>query len=79
MFGRTGENHPRFGLIHSEDTRTKMSLARGGNSISLISVDDKIIIETFSSANVAAKYFSCSHKTILSYARSGKVFKGKYI
>ena len=76
---KSGSNHHLYGKNHSEETRIKMSIARGGSSISLISISDQTILEVFSSARAAGEYFSCCPKTILRYARSGKVFKDLYL
>lgn len=35
MFGRTGESNPRFGTIHTDEARLKMSEANTGKTISL--------------------------------------------
>jgi hypothetical protein len=72
----------------SDNTRKKMSSARGGLPISLISIEDQTILKVFSSSRArraceprpaAGEYFFCCNKTILRYVRSGKVFKDKYL
>jgi len=40
---------------------------------------DNQLLSTFSPAEVASKYFSCTGDTILKYARSRNIFKSKYI
>ncbi|KAF8545342.1 hypothetical protein BDD12DRAFT_811431 [Trichophaea hybrida] len=33
-FGRIGENHPMFGITHTEETKAKMSAAKKGVKLS---------------------------------------------
>lgn len=37
------------------------------------------LTNTFTSANKAGEFFNCSYNTILSYTKSGKLFKGEWI
>ena len=87
----SGKNHPFFGRTHSEETRLKMSAARGGSIIYLNYASSSTclaqkdmntqFIKTFISPpkGGAAKYLSTSDITVMKYARSGKIFQDKYI
>lgn len=65
---------------HSEETLIKMSEAQG-TAIYVYSLgpDKSTLINSFSSANKAAKHFNCDKNTILRNAKNGKIFKGEYI
>lgn len=76
---KRGSNHNLYGKNHSEETRRKMSASRGVSPIFLISVENSTLLKIFSSSRAAGEYFNCCNKTILRYAKSGKVFKDKYI
>jgi group I intron endonuclease len=81
---KSGENHPRGmqGKTHSEETLIKMSEAQG-TTIYVNSSDGSTLINSFPSANKAAKHFNCDKNTILRYAKNtgsgSKIFKDKYI
>jgi hypothetical protein len=49
-----------------------------GITIYLYSLDFQLV-DTFTSAKMAAKQFSCDKDTILKYARSGNIFKSQNI
>lgn len=70
------KNH-NYGKNLSEETRQKISQIKG-MAIYLYSLDLNLI-ECFTSSQKAAKYFGSNNSTILKYARSGAVFKKKYI
>ena len=72
-----GENNPMFGKFHSTETKAKISLALG-KTIFVYDTNGSLI-NKFSSANKAAKSFHCNHNTIISYAKTGKVYKEKWI
>ena len=71
------ENHPNFNKTHSEQTKDKMSRAKG-TTIYVYSLDHQLI-NTFSSAAKAGESLKSSHKTILKYARYRPVSESKYI
>jgi group I intron endonuclease len=72
-----GENHPMFGKIHSKETKALMSVAKG--TAIFVYDSNGLLVNKFSSANAAAKEYNCHHYTILSYAKSGKLFKKEWI
>jgi len=65
------------GIAKTEDTKVKLSIAKGGGSIFVYSKDG-LLVNTFSSARKAGKYFDCSHPTISNYVKNGKLFKGQW-
>jgi group I intron endonuclease len=88
---KSGVNYPLFGKTHSPETRYKMMEAKQnmsketrqkmseaqGTTIYLYN-RYLVLMETFSSARLAAKYLSCSNTTIMKYARNGEIFKKEY-
>ena len=79
MFGvrLTGEKNHFFGKKHTEETRVKMSKAKG-TSIYIYSKNGSLL-NSFTSANLAGKYLQVNHQTILKYADSGKLLKGEWL
>jgi hypothetical protein len=74
---KLGENHPLFSKGHTAETKAKMSAAKG-TAIFVYSSDGKSLINTFSSANQAAKHFKCNKNTVLRYARNNLIFKEQW-
>lgn len=72
----SGDKHSLYGNTHSVETRRKMSKAKG-TSIFVYNLDLQLI-ETFTSATMAAQYFKCSPHTIMKYARLEKFFQSEY-
>ena len=66
-----------LGKTHSAEAKAKMRLAKGGT----IFVHDihGLFVNTFSSTREAGKYFNCSHSTINSYVKNGKLFQNQWI
>lgn len=62
---------------HFTESKAKTSAALGA-SINVYG-SQGLPVYTFSSANLVAKYFNCSHTTILRYASNGNTFKEKWI
>jgi group I intron endonuclease len=75
----TGENHPRgmLGKTHSTGTKAKISETKGTNIF--VYNSQSTLAYTFSSARKAAEHFKCSHPTIVSYVKNGKLFRDKWI
>lgn len=73
----SGENNPMFGisLLHTAETKAKMSVAKG-TSIYVYSSDKSTLINTFTSARKASEYFNCAHTTIIKHVRNGLISKG---
>lgn len=65
------------GIAKSEEHKAKISVAKG----SFIFVYDSkgSLVNSFSSARKAAEFFHCSHLTIISYVKNGKLFKKEWI
>jgi hypothetical protein len=74
---KKGINHPHYGKTHSQETRGKISKTMG-STILVYSLDKRLLM-TFSSSVIAAEYFNCTFKTILSYARSQFIFQEEFI
>jgi len=72
-----GENHPFFGKNYSIETKDKMSQTKG-TIIYKYSLD-LILLKTFPSSKVAAKFFKASNSSIMKYARSNHIYKDQYI
>lgn len=66
------------GIAKTEEHKTRISEVLG-TTIYVYSSDGITLINTFSSARKAVKFLRCSHPTILTYTRNGKLFKGKWI
>jgi len=87
MFERTGENHPRFGIIPTNafgfDANNPMygQVTVTAITVYVYSSLDNSFITVFPLGRVASKAYSVSVSdwTILNYIRTGKVFKGLYI
>jgi group I intron endonuclease len=77
---KSDENHPRGmqGKAHSAETLALISKA-SGTAIYVYSKDKSTLVNSFPSANKAAKEFGCCNKTIKSYALSGLLFKEEWI
>jgi len=75
---RTGENNPRgmLGKIHSVETLVKISEAKG-TTIFVYDINGTLV-NTFSSVNLAVKYFDSSYPTIIKYVQNNKLFKNKW-
>jgi len=65
------------GKVHSSDTLAKISAARG--TAIYIYDSNSFLVNTFTSATLAGKFFKCSKTTILRYANNDKLFKGQWI
>lgn len=91
---KLGKNHHYFGKTRLAETKVKTSLTLLGRARSAeakanisiakgtsIFVYDLLgsLVNTFPSANEAAKNFKCSHHTILKYANNGLLFKEQWI
>jgi group I intron endonuclease len=76
----SGRNNSMYGrsLLHSVETKEKMSAAKG-RTIYLYTSDKSSLINTFNSGRKAAEYLETSHSTIMRYSRNGLVFKGQWI
>jgi len=84
MFGKvhsaetlTKMSEAHKGKSHSAETKTKMSITKG-TAIFVYDTQNSLV-NSFSSAKKAAKFFDCSPNTILSYIKNGKFFKDKWI
>jgi group I intron endonuclease len=66
------------GIKPNDQTKVKMSIAQS-TTIYVYSSDGTTLMNTFTSANNAGKFFNCSYNTILSYTKNGKLFKNKWI
>jgi group I intron endonuclease len=77
----SGKNHPMFGKSVSAETKAKISAAQG-TTIYVYSSDGFTLINTFPSANNAAKHFYVDKDTVLRYARNtgsgSKIFKEQW-
>jgi group I intron endonuclease len=78
MFGKIGENNPNFGKSRSSDSRTKMSIIKGGGTI-FVYDSNSSLVNSFPSARKAAEELNCDHKTIIRYTKSGKLFRDQWI
>jgi group I intron endonuclease len=76
MYGKIGDNHPRFGKSHTIDSRTKISETKG--TIIYVYNSEGSLVNSFSSANKASEEFKCSHTTIIRNAKNGKLFQEKW-
>ena len=68
MYGRTGEKHPMYGRTHTENTRNKIAIAKGGKPFVAIK-DGKIKIFT--------SQHECSRVLGVSPGNVSKCLKGK--
>jgi group I intron endonuclease len=68
-----GVNHSLFGRNHTESAKLAISIAKG-TTIYVYCSDKSTLLYTFISAKKAGEFFNCCHKTILKYAKSGKLF-----
>jgi len=66
-----------YGKSPSKETKFKLNLTNG-TTIYLYSLKLELL-ETFTSSRFTAKSFNSSPPTILKFAKSGAVFKDKYI
>ena len=69
-----------LGRKHSDETLLKMSIVRGNpvNIYEKCSVEGFKLIGSFVSARRAGKFLEISGSTVISYMRSGAVFKDRY-
>jgi group I intron endonuclease len=69
-----------LGRIHSEETKLKISIARGNivNIYEKSSLEEFRLIGSFVSARKAGKFLGISSSTIRKYKNSGEIFKGRY-
>jgi len=74
----SGSNNHFFGKAHTLETKIKMSIAKG-TTIYVYSNDGITLMNTFTSAREAAKFFNVEHGSILRNAKSGKLFQDKWI
>jgi NUMOD1 domain len=69
-----------LGRIPSEETKLKISIARGN----IVNIYEKSFLEefrligSFVSARKAGKFLGISSSTIRKYKNSGEIFKGRY-
>jgi len=68
MYGRTGANHPKFGITPTN-----------AMTINVYSIPEVLLIGTFSSQVACAKWLEVSNITVSRYIRSGKILQGKYL
>jgi group I intron endonuclease len=78
MLGKKGKDHPLFGIPLSEETKQRLSILKG-TTIYVYSFDGLTLIDTFTSARKAAIHYKVDKKTIISYTKSGKLFKKQWI
>jgi group I intron endonuclease len=74
---RTGGNNPMYGKQHCSETIAKMSIVKGGGIIYVYDLQGSLI-NSFSSARKAAKFFSTNHQAIMRYVRNGEIFKEQW-
>jgi len=77
MFGKKGVNHPIFGTLRTEESKLKISIANG-TAIYVYTSDKSTLVNTFTSARKAGLYFNVDKKTIINYAKTGKLFKEQW-
>jgi group I intron endonuclease len=90
----SGEKNPNFGKAHTAETKTKLSLANYGKTLSdetkakmatakgipiFVYDSNGSLINNFSSAKEAGKYFNVDSKTIFNYCSNDKLFKKQWI
>lgn len=68
----------RKDITLSDTHKNNISITKGCK-INVYSSDQNTLINSFSSARKAAKYFNVTKETILKYARDGKLFKDQWI
>jgi len=85
MYGKTHTKEVRESIknklksyIHSKETRMNMSKAKDLTIYVFFSSNNKFLFE-FVSSRAAGKYFYCTDTHVIKYARSGFIFKEKYI
>jgi group I intron endonuclease len=74
---KISDKNPNFGKVHSAESRTKISIARG-ISIFVYLLDDTLE-NSFPSVSVAGKFFKAQNKTISKYVKNGKIFREKWV
>lgn len=74
---RTGGNNPMYGKQHCSETIAKMSIVKGGGIIYVYDLQGSLI-NSFSSARKAAKFFSTNYQAIMRYVRNGEIFKEQW-
>lgn len=69
-----------LGRLHSEETKLKMSMAKGNpvNIYEKCSSEGFKLIGSFVSARRAGKFLEISGSTIIRYMNSGEIFKDRY-
>ena len=87
MFGKTHSKdtiklmrQKTLGIIHSEETKLKMSAIRGNpvNIYEKCYSEGFKLIGNFVSAIRAGKFLGISGNTVIRYMNSGKIFKERY-
>lgn len=78
MFGVLGENHPRFGKTHSEETKSKMSES-SGTAVEVVDLETAIR-STYPSMFKAAEAMGVSRPALSKRFKETNCFilKGKY-
>jgi len=72
-----GDNHPLFNKNHSNETKVKMSIAKG-TTIYVYPTDKFKLENKFTSARKAAEFFNVDKDTVIRYTKSGKLFQDKW-
>ena len=66
MYGQSGALNPMYGITPTN-----------AMTVNVYSIDN-VLVQTFSSQVVAAKWAGVSRVTVINYIKSGKVFKNQY-
>ena len=74
---KIGEKNPNFGKVHTVESRTKISIARG--TPIFIYLLDGTLEHTFPSVSVTGKFLKAQNKTISKYVKSGEILREKWI
>jgi group I intron endonuclease len=77
MFGRSGLNSPRYGTIHSLETKAKWSVKRS-NTIYQYNKDGELI-STYLGLAQCATQLGCSQGTLARYCKDSFLFKNQWI
>ncbi|RUO95833.1 hypothetical protein BC936DRAFT_143132 [Jimgerdemannia flammicorona] len=72
MYGRAGEDSPRFGILHNEEARVKM----GSQYLYVFDATTKQLISSYLGLREACREMSMSHHTIRKHIASGRAYKG---
>jgi group I intron endonuclease len=73
MFGRAGESSPRFGILHTEESRIKM----GSKLIYVFDASTNQLIAKYLGMREASRELRMSDHTIRKYIASGLPYNGK--